>query len=113
MDKDYAGERLAVVVIGPDVAGDAVRLIADHGLRIECSLEGFRPHLAEVVLVISGHQLPEQCGAGGEPTVVQLTCTTEIYGSQKISRISAIEIDWPLTQDFREARGIAKAGKLG
>lgn len=99
--------RLAIIVVQPAMLAEVAGLISDHGLDIECTLDGYKTLTGrERVLVMTGDVLPPECETIDPPRVVILHVTTEAYGSQRMRRISKIEVDQFATEDFARQRGL-------
>lgn len=98
--------RRAIIRIAPEILHEVIRLVSDHGLSVERTLDsgdGFDG--LTCALGVSGEGLPERCEESAGPApIVTLTITTEAYGSQRLTRISEIRVDDFATAQFRRAR---------
>ena len=103
--------RGGIILVHPAAAAEVIGLITDHGLTLECSLDGrenaYGPTIA---LVVTGDALPEGCESTSPAQVLQILVTVESYGSQRLRRISAITIDRVATRQFAESRFVGAHG---
>lgn len=90
----------AIVYVDPEVI-EALGVIHDHGLSIVASMDSDRGHALK--FVVEGDALPDECARG--PLVeVHVSLTTEVYGKQRIHRVSEIR----LAASGAGVRGVSK-----
>lgn len=84
--------RRAIIEVVPDTLPEVANVIRDHGLKLRGSIASSDPYRDLVVLILEdqfGDKLPAQCEHGW--WLVSMTITQEVYGAQKMTKISAIE----------------------
>lgn len=84
--------KLAYVKVAAEVLPEASAVIRDHGLEIVGSRDNdqSREH-GIVVLDLQGDKLPDECFSHYSRQVT-ITIQSEVYGRQRINRISEIRV---------------------
>lgn len=88
--------RNAVIDIAGELLPEVAKVLTDHGLKFTGTMQyGFREYDAQDMLRLIvcdefNQILPEQCNAGW--WLISVTFTIEAYGTQRITKISAIDV---------------------